>query len=138
MGNVTGSFSVTGSCCVGASGIVGVSGATSIRNPQAELVPIKNKRNSYIHFYCPRTGKTHCPFGPAIRNNNPLKYKSNEWWIDGIRLSKEYIKKVKYLLDLRNIEEAPLFMNDSILSYPARWVLRFGDKRDIEGLDYEG
>lgn len=123
---------------LGVSGLIGSTGINGFKSPtqKAELIPKKaGPSKSKIKYVCPKTHKNHCPFGPAVCIKMGPIVTKEEWWIDGIQLSKEYIEKVKRILDPKNLEEAPLHMNDEILSYPARWVLRFGDKQNIEGLE---
>lgn len=122
-------------------GIQGVTGPGPVRDESCDLVPIKIvESGERIEYKCPRTGRMHCPFGPAllIYNDKDRKWDPSEWYINGILLrscrfmrscrfkrnyyhkeeSKDILNTMFYILN--NQEEAPLYMYHPLLSYPAR------------------
>lgn len=82
-----------------------------------KVIRYKSKNDSWVY---------HCPFGPADLD-------INIWIINGITLNDKEIEMAKQILD--DVTIAPLYLNDPILSYPARWVLKYGsEKRDVDEL----
>ena len=96
-------------------GITGPSRGPSVPSVPSDLEPIKKNKG-----YFSNTGKLHCPFGPALE-------KTKIWYIDGKELDKKTIKEAKKIL--KDVTIAPLYLNDPILNYPARWILKYGTNK---------
>ena len=98
---------IKGFSCGGYTGIQGLPPVDS------DLEPHKIAYN----YFSKNTGHRHNPFGPCSEN-------TEEWCINGHFLTEEQIKIAKKIL--ADVTLAPLYLNDPILSYAARWVLKYG------------
>ncbi len=77
---------------------------------------IKDKYSGTISYEV--DDKFHCSFGPAIL----YKDGTNEYYIEGSQLKPKEVKLFKEILE--NIKLAPLYINHTVLKYPAKWVLK--------------
>ena len=119
---------------VGVTGMQGVRGrATSDANlvtrlykPQEAGIALWDL--SKLAYKAKNSELLHCPFGPACVDTNGQE----RWQVNGHQLDNKQIKLMKEILE--DIKLAPLYINHPIMKYPAQWVLRYGNKRDLEGI----
>lgn len=113
-------YGVTGSQgFTGLRGITGTQGSTGIKgiiiSEDEWDNPIQFKENGTIYFRVRNI--IHCPFGPAVLNIG-----DSAWYIKGSKLEDKDVKVVQSILE--NIKLAPLYLNDPMFRYTARWVLK--------------
>ncbi len=113
----------TGSRHTGLTGLVGPTGLQGVTGPFVTRVsedewenPIRSEDNHDINFKV--KGILHCAFGPAITR----KDKSTYWYIKGNIIDGKNVKIMKSIL--ADIKLAPLYLNDPLFKYTARWVLK--------------
>lgn len=102
-------------------GVTVASGATGSFSSFSRILedeldnPVKVEGKESIYFMV--RNMLHCHFGPAIYYPN---YEA--WYIKGDELSNKEVLKMKSIL--ADIKLAPLYLNDPIFRYTARWVLK--------------